>query len=225
MVLEDQVGDVSHASPWHAAPTKHDVRRAKSTFAGHQEHAALAIDSIFEVTRLVLINGAPGSGKSTLAHGLAQDLPMTLALDVDGIKHSLGRWSEDPHASGLHARRLALALARAQLIAGYDVVLGQYLPRCAFIEDLERLAVELDARFFEFVLELNPGALAERLAGRSRVPTRPEHMVNSGLVGPDDADALVTSLEALRKTRPRAVWVDAGGSPLATLDLLRAELH
>ena len=60
------------------------------------------------MTRLVLINGAPGSGKSTLADGLAQDQPMTLALDVDVIKHSLGRWSDDLLASGLHARRLSL---------------------------------------------------------------------------------------------------------------------
>lgn len=80
------------------------------------------------MTRLVLINGAPGSGKSTIAQALAQDRAMTLALDVDGIKHSLGRWEEDPLASGLHARRLTLALAGEQLQAGFDVVIGQYLP-------------------------------------------------------------------------------------------------
>jgi predicted kinase len=185
----------------------------------------MPIDMVGKVTRLVLINGAPGSGKSTLAHGLAQDQPMTLALDVDGIKHSLGRWTEDPLASGLHARRLTLALAREQLSAGYDVVVGQYVARTAFIEDLERLAAELDARFFEFVLDLKPAALAERLAGRSSAPSRPEHLVHSSLVGPDDAEALVTSLDGLRETRPTAVWIDAQGSLLSTLDVLRAALH
>ena len=55
-----------------------------------------AIDRVIRMTRLVLINGAPGSGKSTLADGLAQNQPMTLALDVDVIKHSLGRWSDVP---------------------------------------------------------------------------------------------------------------------------------
>jgi predicted kinase len=183
------------------------------------------IDMVVKVSRLVLINGAPGSGKSTLAHGLAQDQPMTLALDVDGIKHSLGHWREDLLVSGLHARRLSLALAREQLSAGYDVVLGQYLARTDFIEGLDRLASELDARFFEFVLDLNPAALAERLAGRSSAPSRPEHMVNSSLVRPDDASPLVKSLEGLRETRPRAVWIDARGSLLSTLDLLRAALH
>lgn len=177
------------------------------------------------MTRLVLINGAPGSGKSTLAEALARDQPLTLALDVDGIKHSLGQWKEDLLASGLHARRLTLALAREQLSAGYDVVIGQYLARTDFIEDLERLAAELDARFFEFMLHLSAPALAERLTGRSSAPTRPEQMVNNSLVGPDDAAGLVKSLEGLRETRPRAVWVDAQGSLPATLDLLRAALH
>ena len=150
---------------------------------------------------------------------------MTLALDVDGIKHSLGHWSEDHLSSGLHARRLTLALAHEQLSAGYDVVVGQFLARTAFIEDLERLAAELDARFFEFILDLDAHSLADRLAGRSSAPSRPEHMVISTLVGPDDADRLVKSLEVLRVTRPRAVWIDARGSLLSTLGLLRAALH
>ena len=176
------------------------------------------------MTRLVLINGAPGSGKSTLAAALAQDRPLTLALDVDAIKHSLGRWDDDLLASGLHARRLALALAREHLDAGYDVVLGQYLARTDFIEDLERLAAELGASFVELVLELDAPSLAERLAGRSSAPTRPEQVVNDRLVGPDDADRLVASLEPLRDSRPSAVWVDGRGALLPTLDLVRAAL-
>jgi predicted kinase len=176
------------------------------------------------MARLVLINGPPGSGKSTLAHALAQDQPMTLALDVDGIKHSLGRWDEDLSVSGSQARRLSLALAREHLSAGYDVVVGQYLARTAFIQDLERLAADLDASFFEFVLDLDAPVLAERLAGRSSAPSRSEHMVNNRMVGPDDAERLVGSMYDLRETRPHAIYVDARGSLSSTLDLLRAAL-
>jgi predicted kinase len=176
------------------------------------------------VARLVLINGAPGSGKSTLADGLAHQQAMALALDVDVIKHSLEGWDEDPVRSGLHARRLALALAREQLDAGCDVVIGQYLARTDFIEALERLAAEAGARFFEFVLDLDATTLADRIAGRSGAPTRREHRVNNGLVGPEDADRLVNSLAGLRAARPRAVWVDARGATSATLDLLRSLL-
>jgi predicted kinase len=176
------------------------------------------------MARLVLINGPPGSGKSTLAHALAQDQPMTLALDVDGIKHSLGRWGENLSVAGSQARRLSLALAREHLSAGYDVVVGQYLARTAFIQDLERLAAHLDASFFEFVLDLDAPVLAERLAGRSSAPSRSEHMVNNRLVGPDDAERLVRSMDDLRETRPHAIYVDARGSLSSTLDLLRAAL-
>ena len=174
---------------------------------------------------LVLINGAPGSGKSTLADALSEGQPMTLALDVDAIKHSLGCWDDDHLASGLHARRLALALAREQLCAGHDVVIGQYLARPDFIEALEHLTAEVHARFFEFILRLDAATLAQRLADRANTPSRPEHVVNNDLVTPDDAEHLVTSLERLRATRPRAVWVDARGSLPTTLDLLRAELR
>jgi predicted kinase len=175
--------------------------------------------------RLVLINGAPGSGKSTMAQILAREEAMTLALDVDVIKHSLGRWDEDPSASGLQARRLSLALAERQLSAGYGVVLGQYLARIPFIEDLAALAQRLDVRFFEFVLDLDAHSLAARLALRARGPHRPEHVVNNRLVGPDDASRLVESIEVLRQVRPGAIWVDARGSPSSTLDLLHAALE
>lgn len=174
--------------------------------------------------RLVLINGAPGSGKSTIAHALAQDKPMTLALDIDGIKHSLGGWEQDPLSSGLHARRLTLALANEQLHAGFDVVIGQYLARTPFIEDLERLAERQGARFCEFVLDLDAAALAKRLVERASSPNRLEHAVNNRLVGPEDADELVQSIEPLRQGRSRACWVDAAGSLSATLGVLRAAL-
>lgn len=177
------------------------------------------------MTRLVLINGAPGSGKSTLAHALAQDRSRTLAVNIDGLKHSLGRWDEDSSASGLHARRLALALASEQLGAGFDLVMGQYLARTSFIEDLERLAERHGARFYEFVLELDAATLAERLAERASNPDRFEHAVNNRLVGPDDAPALVQTIESLRQRRPRALWVDAAGPIASTLGILRAALQ
>jgi predicted kinase len=176
------------------------------------------------VARLVLINGAPGSGKSTMAQALAHDQHMMLALDVDAIKHSLGRWDEDASASGMHARRLALALAEEHLSAGYNVVLGQYLARTEFIEDLAGLAERRHAQFFEFVLEIDAPTLAVRLAERASAPDRPEHTINNRLVGPDDATRLVESMKELRKTRPRALHVDARCSQASTLALLRAAM-
>lgn len=145
--------------------------------------------------------------------------------DVDGIKHALGRWDEDPAASGLHARRLTLALAGAHLSAGYDVVLGQYLARTSFIEDLETLAERLDAQWVELILDIDSATLADRLARRANEPDRPEHLVNNRLVGPEDAQHLPESIETVRRSRPGAVRIDARGSHTSTLDRLRAALE
>lgn len=176
------------------------------------------------MSRLVLINGAPGSGKSTIAQLLAHDRTMTLPLDVDALKHSLVRWDEDPQASGLHARRLCLALVAAHLGAGYDLVIGQYVARTPFIEDLAALAKRHGAQFFEFVLDVDESTLAARLVARGSTPDRPEHVVNNRLVGPADAGRLIASVAALRDLRPDAIRVDARGSLDATLALLRAAL-
>lgn len=176
------------------------------------------------MARLVLLNGAPGVGKSTLALRLAQDLPLTLALDVDTLKHALGQWDCDPHTAGLQARRLALALAAEHLRGGHDVVVGQYLAKVAFIEQLEQLARDLGAAFVDIVLELDAGPLAERLAARTAMPDRPEHRVNARLVAPSDAPALVASVRGLRLERPAAITVDASGDVEQVLARLRTAL-
>lgn len=107
------------------------------------------------MARLVLINGAPGSGKSTLARLLAQDEPLAMALDVDAIKHSLGQWRTAMPASGVAARRLAIAMASEHLRHGHDVLVAPFLARTHFIVELEALAEGLSATWAEFVLAVD----------------------------------------------------------------------
>jgi len=171
---------------------------------------------------LVLINGAPGSGKSTLAHLLAHERPMALPIDIDVLKHSLGRWDAQPSVSGQHARTLCLALAATHLGAGYDVVVGQYLARTQFIEELQAAAKTHGARFCEFVLDVDAPTLAARLASRAAAPDRPEHAVNNLLVSPSAASRLIASLAPLRDLRPAAIWIGARGGQDETLANLRA---
>src|SRR5699024_7776598 len=120
---------------------------------------------------LMLLGGAPGSGKSTLAARLAEERPLALALDIDVLKHSLGGWDEDLTRSGLQARRLAAAMIGQHLADGHDVLLGQYLARTSFIEQLEQLAADHGARFVEVVLVLEERTLAQRLQERGSART------------------------------------------------------
>lgn len=105
------------------------------------------------------------------------------------------------------------------------MVIGQYLARTPFIDELAALASAVEAEFREFVIDMTEDALRGRLSHRIAGPTRPEHDVNNRLVGPDDAARLISSLEHLRLARPHAVWVDGTGSLENTLGLLRRFLE
>ena len=176
------------------------------------------------MTRTVLINGVPGSGKSTVAQLLAHRTPMALALDIDVIKHALGQWESDPTGAGRQARRIALAAAEAHLATGHDVIMGQYLARTEFVEQLEQLSRRLGSRFFEFVLVVDQPTLRARLEHRAMHPHRPEHEVNARLVSVSDVPDLVSSTERLLAQRPSAWPVDASGAPAETVHLLRERL-
>lgn len=174
---------------------------------------------------VVLLNGAPGVGKSTLADLVVRQRPMMLALDVDGIKHALGRWDDDAAVAGRHARRLAVALMREHLAAGYDVAVAQYLARTEFIEALERVSADSGAQFVEVVLVVDVPNLSQRLRERQAHPGRPEHAINNGLVGPADAPRLVASIDDIQELRPRSNRVDASGSLTDTLEMILAVLN
>jgi predicted kinase len=110
------------------------------------------------------------------------------------------------------------------LADGYDVVMGQYLARTAFIEQLEQSADAQGARFVEVILEVPADVLADRLRGRADAPTRPEHRVNRKLVRPKDAQDLVDSLAEVRRVRTDAITVEVSGDLEATLAQLRPML-
>lgn len=125
--------------------------------------------------RLVLINGAPGIGKSTLARRYAEEHALTLVLDIDHIRGMLGRWLDYPVEAGLLARELAVAMARAQLYAGYDVLVPQYLGQLDFIVKLEELAAEVGVQFIELALISDGDDVVSRFERRSETSIDPAH--------------------------------------------------
>jgi predicted kinase len=118
---------------------------------------------------LILINGPPAAGKSTLAQRYADDHPLALNLDIDQIRKLLGRWRENSAQSGLLARRIAIAAARAHLAGGHDVIVPQVVARLDFIEQLEATARNSGARFCEVFLLDAKEDLQARYRERGRV--------------------------------------------------------
>lgn len=159
------------------------------------------------VPRLIVLNGPPGCGKTTIAHRYAAGHPLTLALDVDTVRGLLGCWQQHPYDAGLAARAIALAAARTHLQAGHDVVVPQFLARPRFLEQLEALADETGAGFYEIVLMDSRQNAVNRFVGRSTTTADPAHrMVPGGRV---ELEEMYDRLLALIDSRPGAVVVQA----------------
>jgi predicted kinase len=179
------------------------------------------------MSRLILLNGPPGSGKSTLARRYADEHPLSLNLDIDRVRRLIGRWSDNPHASGLLVREIALAAARVHLTSGHDVVVPQFLGRVTFIERLAHLAHETGSAFHEIVLLDSKENTLRRFAERSRLAADPAHVEAREML---DRDGGLTALAAMYdqlvsvvETRPGAttVRVEEGEVELAYRDVMR----
>ncbi len=174
---------------------------------------------------LLLINGAPAVGKSSLAQTYADEHPLALIIDIDAIRTQLGQWAKFD-TSKLIARDLALALARAHLRTGHDVIVPQYLGRPEYREQLRLLAAETDVPFVEVLLTDD----AERITQRFR--KRRAEYASTGAEYPEgdlSDEAVATEVSAanealLRDATERGVLVisAAGGTDASYLALCEA---
>ena len=170
---------------------------------------------------LILLNGPPAAGKSTLARRYCADHQLALALDIDGLRHSLGRWRDQPVEAGLAARAIAVAAARVHLAAGYDVVVPQLLAHNGFIDDLVAVAKGADAHFLEFTVGVERQQSLQRYADRWLTGDDPVH---GTAAAPDLAEVGRTydRLLAFAATRELAVPLIPGSVTVMYRALLSA---
>jgi predicted kinase len=127
------------------------------------------------VPRLIVLNGPPGIGKSTIARRYAEANPLSLCLEQDVVRGLLGGWRTRDSASGQLARELCLAMARAHLVAGRDVIVPQFVAAPEYLDRLAALAQEVGADHHELVLLDDAAAAERRFRQRLNDPVWVEH--------------------------------------------------
>jgi predicted kinase len=127
------------------------------------------------VPRLIVLNGPPGIGKSTIARRFVEDHPMTLSLEQDVVRGLLGGWRTREAESGSLARDLCVAMARAHLLGGHDVIVPQFVARAEYLDRLESLGRETGAQHTELVLLDDRASAERRFHARIEDPRWAEH--------------------------------------------------
>jgi len=176
--------------------------------------------------RLLVLNGPPAVGKSTLARRFADEHPRALRLDIDELREAIPHWRETPEESGLRARAAAVAMARAHLAAGQDVVIAQLYGGVDHLIELEEVARECDADFCEIVLVADVEATTARFIERGGAPLDDVRASPSGLDGVRELHARV---ERVRTQRPGAVvvepvWGDLDATYAAVLAAIQGQV-
>ena len=184
----------------------------------------MSLPSVMTVGSLLLLNGPPGIGKSSVGQRLCSGRPLSLCLDIDMLRRSLGQWMDHQERSGELARGLALAATERHLSGGYDVVVPQFLGRLTFVERLEELAHDVGAPFHHVVLMDEERSASSRFFGRAHaLDATEQHREAAAMAGGEAGYAqMYTALLAVCAARGVAVVPSVEGDIVGTVALVQA---
>lgn len=132
--------------------------------------------------KLIILNGALGVGKSTIAEKYAEAHPLTLKLDIDEVRRWMSHFREEKEISGPLAKKIAGEMARVHLQAGYDVVIAQTFIQTGHLEDLEGIAHECEADYYEVLLANSKEDSIRRFIERGKSQGYADGFSSGGLV-------------------------------------------
>ena len=142
---------------------------------------------------LIHLNGAPGVGKSTIAERYVVEHAGVLNCDVDRLRCFVGGWQEAFEATGAIIRPVAMAMIRAHLDGGHDVVLPQMLASEDERAKFRAVAIESGHAYVHILLQAPPGEARARFYGRTE--GNPLQGVIRGVVDGEGGAAAIDRLE------------------------------
>lgn len=161
---------------------------------------------------LLHLNGAPGVGKSTVAERYVADHPGVLNCDIDRLRCFVGGWRDDFGAIGAIIRPDALAMIRAHLDGGHDVVLPQMLADEGERARFRAAAVDAGHRYLHVLLQAPPGEARQRFYARPEGD--PVHDVIRDVVEGEGGGAVIDTLDRrlayTAAATPETICVAAG---------------
>ncbi|GAA3675477.1 ATP-binding protein [Nocardioides ginsengisoli] len=167
---------------------------------------------------LIHLNGAPGIGKSTVAQRYVAEHPGVLDCDVDRLRRLVGGWQDDFDGIGAIIRPVALAMIRAHLDGGHDVVLPQMLVSEDQRARFRAAALDAGHDYLHIALQAPVGVAESRFYGRSEHDTLNAVIRRTvdGQGGSDAIGALDRRLAGNAEAVDDVVHVDASGDLEAT---------
>jgi broad-specificity NMP kinase len=178
---------------------------------------------------LILLNGPPGVGKSTIARRLRDDRPLSLLVDFDELWLLIGDWQHQEGKGQELAIAAGLAMARAHLHAGYDVIAPQLALGPDFFEAVDAIVAETASVCHEIVLTAHPERVAARFRRRRAERTSAgESDVSTNI--PDDRvdDVIARAIEeltALTAARPQTTVIATDDGVESTYERVRDVLQ
>ncbi len=132
--------------------------------------------------KLIILNGALASGKTSLAVKYAEGHPLTLKLDIDELRGRISHFREEKEISGTLSKKMAGEMARIHLQAGYDVIVSQIFTQRDPLENLETIANECGAHFYEILLSISKENSIKRFITRGKLEGYKDGFRPGGLV-------------------------------------------
>ncbi len=174
------------------------------------------------------MNGPPGVGKSTVARRLRDDRPLSLLVDFDELWMLIGDWQHHPGSQQL-AVAAGLAMARAHLGAGYDVVAPQLTVDPDFFQVIDAMVGETAATCHEIVLTGDPERVAAQFRRRRAERMRAGTEDVSSNISDDRVDEVIrtaaAALHVLARARPHTLVISTDGDVESTHVRVREALR